>query len=31
MYDNGGEENIKEFLDILIQEHYYQEVSNKPC
>jgi hypothetical protein len=30
MYDNGGEENIKEFLDI-IQEHYYQEVNNKPC
>jgi hypothetical protein len=30
MYDNGGEENIKEFLDI-IQEHYYQEVSNKSC
>jgi hypothetical protein len=22
MYDNGGEENIKKFIDI-IQEHYY--------
>ena len=30
MYDNGTEENIKEFLNI-IQGHYYQEVSNKPC
>jgi hypothetical protein len=29
MYDNGGEENIKEFFDI-IQEHYYKEVSIKP-
>jgi hypothetical protein len=27
MYDNGVEENIKEFLDT-VQE---QEISNKPC
>jgi hypothetical protein len=30
MYNDGGEGNIKEFVD-MIQKYSYQEASSKPC